>query len=126
MAQLREKMIRESAHVQAICAVTPALHTTLGIIVNRISGFHKDSTDAKGVWAVMFALGYFEGGEAVFSMPSSPGKEVTTRFRSGDAVLLKARDVYHEIKHWEGDLRVTMVYYSRESVWIEYGMSSDV
>lgn len=118
MAELREKMIRVSAHVQAICAISPSLHSTVGVIVNRISGRHKDYTDAKGVWAVMFVLGNFKGGEAVFSMGG--GKEVTTRFRSGDAVLLKARDVLHEIKHWEGDLRVTVVYYSKEALWAEY------
>ena len=119
-------MIKESAHVQAICAITPSLHITLGIIVNPRSGRHKDSTDAKGVWTVMFALGNFEGGEVVFSMNKSREKEVTTRFRSGDAVLLKARDVFHEIEHWEGDLRVTLVYYSKEYILKEYGMSDDI
>ena len=98
MVELREKMVRKSAHdVQASCAVSPSLQATSGIIVNRISGAHKDSTDAKGVWAVMFVLGTFQGGEAVFSMTGR--KEVTTRFRSGDVVLLKARDMVHEIKH---------------------------
>jgi hypothetical protein len=121
MVELREKMIRESAHVQAICAVNPSLHTTLGIIVNRISGRHKDSNDAQDVWAVMFVLGNFTGGEAVFSMPD--GQEVTTRFKSGDAILLKARNVFHEIKVWEGDLRVTLVYYSNKAVWTEYNTS---
>jgi len=118
MEELREKMIREAAHVQSICSISPSLHTTLGIIVNRISGRHRDAADGKGVWAVMFVLGNFSGGEAVFSMES--GKEVTTRFRSGDVILIKARDVWHEIKHWEGDLRVTLVYYSKEAVWTEY------
>lgn len=118
MAELQKKMIKRSAHVEAICAVSPALHTTLGIIVNRISGRHKDSTDAEGVWGVMFVLGSFKGGEAVFSMTGK--KDVTTRFRPGDAVLLKARDVVHEIRVWEGSLRVTLVYYTQNSVWIEY------
>lgn len=118
MVELQNKMIERSAHVQAICAVSPALHTTLGIIVNRLSGRHKDSTDAEGVWTVMFSFGNFKGGEVVFSMPG--GKDVTTRFRSGDAILLKARDVVHEIRVWEGELRVTLVYYTQNSVWIEY------
>jgi hypothetical protein len=118
MVALREKMIEKSAHVQAICAISPSLHTTLGIIVNRISGRHTDSTDAKGVWAVMFVLGNFTGGEVVFDK----GKKnaVTTRFRSGDVILLKAADVQHEIRHWKGDLRVTVVYYSKSFVWTEY------
>jgi len=121
MVALREKMVRESAHVQAICAISPSLHATLGVIVNRVSGHHRDSKDAQDVWAVMFVLGNFEGGEAVFNMPG--GKKVTTRFRSGDVVVLKARDVFHEIMDYEGDLRVTLVYYTRHAVWKEYGMT---
>lgn len=118
MVELLEKMIQASAHVQAICPVNPSLHTTLGIIVNRISGRHRDSNDAKGVFGVMFVLGNFKGGGAVFSMCVME-KEVATRFRSGDAILLKARDIFHEIKVWEG---VTLVYYSKKAVWTEYGM----
>jgi hypothetical protein len=121
MVELREKMVRDSAHVQAICAISPSLHSTLGIIVNRVSGRHRDSKDAQDVWGVMFVLGNFEGGEAVFSMPG--GQEVTTRFRSGDVILLKARDVFHEIKNYKGDLRVTLVYYTGHAVWKEYGMT---
>jgi hypothetical protein len=51
------------------------------------------------------------------------GQEVTTRFRSGDVILLKARDVFHEIKNYKGDLRVTLVYYTGHAVWKEYGMT---
>jgi hypothetical protein len=119
MVALREKMIRESAHVQAICSISPSLHTTLGIIVNRISGRHTDSNDAKGVWAVMFALGNFTGGEVLFDMGEKKNR-VMTRFRSGDVILLKAANVYHEVRHWDGDLRVTVVYYSKNFVWTEY------
>jgi hypothetical protein len=118
MGELRKQMIRRSAHVQAICAVSPALHTTLGIIVNRRSGRHKDTRDAKECWSVMFVFGNFEGGEVVLSLDGK--KEVVTRFRSGDAIVLKARDLFHEIKVWEGQIRMTLVYYSHDSVWEEY------
>jgi len=118
MEQLQEKMIWEAAHVQSICSISPSLHTTLGIIVNRISSCHRDAADRKGVWAVMFVLGNFRGDEMVFSMES--GKEVTIQFWSRDVILIKARDIWHEIKHWEGDLRVTLVYYLKEVVWTEY------
>jgi len=105
--------------MQSICSISLSLHTTLGIIVNRISGHHlRDAADRKSVWVVMFVLGNFRGGEAVFSMES--GKKVTTQFRSRDVILIKARDVWYEIKHWEGDLRVTLVYYLKEAVWTEY------
>ncbi len=66
-------MIRVSAHVQAICAISPSLHSTLGIMVNRLSGRHQDSTDAKDVLAVMCVLGKFKGGEGVFSMADGKG-----------------------------------------------------
>lgn len=118
MVELQNDMITRSAHVAAICAISPSLHTNLGIIVNRISGRHKDSTDAEGVWGVMFVFGNFKGGEAVFSMGDK--NEVVTRFRTGDAILLKARHVVHEIRVWEGDLRVTIVYYTQNSVYEEY------
>ena len=120
MVELQDKMVRESAHVEAICAISPSLHCTMGVIVNRISGRHRDYNDAKGVWAVMFVVGNFKGGEAVFSMPG--GKEVTTRFQSGDVILIKARDVVHEIRNYEGDLRVTLVYFTKSFIWTEYGM----
>lgn len=118
MVKLRNCMVNRSPHVQAICAVTPALHTTLGIIINRRSGRHKDSTDADGFWGVMFVLGDFKGGEIVFSIDGK--NEITTRFASGDAILLKARHVFHEIKVWTGNIRVTLVYYTQNSVCLEY------
>lgn len=121
MVRLREKMIKSTPHVKAICAVSPSLHSTIGIIVNRRSGPHKDATDAKGSWAVMFVLGKFDGGEV--DMECS-GVSITSRFSTGDVILLRARDVTHSIKEWKGSLRVTIVYYSKQSVWAEYGETS--
>jgi hypothetical protein len=68
----------------------------------------------------MFALGNFTGGEIVFDNGKKENA-VTTRFRSRDVILLKAGDVYHEVRHWEGALRVPVVYYSKKIVWEEYG-----
>ncbi|KAF8162382.1 hypothetical protein BJ912DRAFT_1068847 [Pholiota molesta] len=106
MVKLRKQMIERSAHVQAICAVSPALHTTLGIILNRRSGRHKDTRDAKECWSVMFVFGNFTGGEIILSLDGK--EEVVTRFRSGDAIVLKARTLFHEIKTWGGELRLTL------------------
>ncbi len=115
MVLLRETMIKRSAHSMAICTVDPSLHTSLGIIVNRRSGTHRDSTDAKDSWAVMFPLGIFSGGDIEF-----PKLGLTSRYRSGDVVLLRAREVEHAVKEWSGLVRVTLVYFSKESVWKEY------
>ena len=101
MMELRDKMVWDSTHVEAICAISPSLHCTMGVIVNQISGSHRDYNNTKGVWAMMFLLGNFKGSEVVFSMPG--GKEMTTQFQSDDTILIKTWDVVHEIKNYEGD-----------------------
>ena len=120
LSSLREKMIKQSPHVKSICAVTPSLHSTFGVVSNRISGRHRDSKDAAGIWAVIFVIGSFTGGEMIFSMTEENNKDVIVPFKSGDAILLKARDVYHEVKVWDGDIRITLVYYTTNAVVEEY------
>lgn len=115
LVNLREKMTRSAPHVKAICAVDASLHTSLGIIANRRSGSHRDTTDMKEGWAVMFVLGSFSGGRLEFK-----DQGVTASFSPGDAVLLKARDVNHAVRDWSGNIRVTLVYFTKESVWKEY------
>ena len=101
-------MVWDSTHVEAICAISPSLHCTMGVIINQISGSHRDYNNTKGVWVMMFLLGNFKGSEVVFSMPG--GKEVTIQFQSGDTILIKVWDVVHEIKNYE--LKVTFVYFT--------------
>lgn len=108
-------MTKTSPHVKAICAVDKSLHTSLEIIVNRRSGYHRDKTDIKDGWAVMFVFGLFSGGRMEFK-----DQRVTTRFSSGDPILLKAREVNHAVQEWSGKVRVTLVYFTKESVWKEY------
>ena len=126
MVELRDKMVRDSMHVEAICAISPSLYCTMGVIVNQISGSHRDYNNTKGVWVMMFLLGNFKGSEVVFSMPGD--KEVTTRFQSGDTILIKVWDVVHEIKNYESDLRVTFVYFTLSGlnmIWVNTLYSSE-
>ena len=117
MVDLRETMIAQSPHVKAICSVSPSLHSTVGIILNRQSGNHRDATDAQDSWAVMFVFGQFEGGEVDLAYE---GNKYSCRFSNGDAIVLRAGEVEHRIRQWQGSLRVTIVYYSKESVWVQY------
>ncbi|PPQ85955.1 hypothetical protein CVT26_012662 [Gymnopilus dilepis] len=117
MVALRERMIARSPHVKSICAVSPALHSTIGVIVNRRSGNHRDAKDAKDSWAIMFVFGSFEGGEVDLTYKTS---RFVSRFSNGDAIVLRAGQVHHCIREWKGQYRVTIVYYSNNSVWVEY------
>ena len=115
----REELKKGYPYVRSICEVHPALHHTLGIILNRRSGIHKDSKDGSA-WAVMFVLGDFSGGEIMMSKGdfSKDGEAtvVTTPFQPGDAIIFDAQTTYHAIKVWHGCVRVTLVYYTGASV----------
>jgi hypothetical protein len=118
MARLREVMTNERPEVACLCSQDPGLHLTVGLVVNRQSGSHTDSGDAMDSWAVMFSFGEFKGGDLEFE-----DYGIRTRFQPGDAIVLRARELRHGIRPWEGSLRTTVVYFSNESVWKEFGFS---
>jgi len=118
LVKARNVMIHARPEVRAICAVDPGLHSTMGLIVNRESGAHTDKRDALDSWAVMFSVGRFCDGDLHF-----PQYDIASRFSCGDAIVLRARDVEHGVQQWSGSLRVTIVYYSDDSVWKEFGIS---
>lgn len=117
---LRNKLEREEPYFKCLAAVDPSLHMTVGMVVNRTSGRHKDGNDVKDGWAVTVCLGDHSEGDLEFGE-----HKVRTRFKMGDVILLKARDLLHAVKPWKGSLRVTLVWYTNETIFKYYGLNNE-
>jgi hypothetical protein len=120
-AEEMKKLLRikseKSASFSVLHAISPSLHEGLAIIYHCRSGKHKDRLNRPHSWTPMCVLGLFEEGAIDL-------EELGLRihYQPGDFVSIRGREVTHNVEHWKGKLRISLVYYTHDSLWKEAGL----
>jgi hypothetical protein len=112
MESLRNELRERFPEYDALCGIDPSVHEGLAVIINRRSGNHKDRSDHPKSWALMTTLGSFQGGDLYFKKLG-----LHIQFGPGDFIALKGRQLDHEVEVWQGGLRISLVYFTHESLW---------
>jgi hypothetical protein len=116
--ELCDILNRENASLQAVHFISPSLHEGIAIIINcSRSGEHVDHSNTPGTWTPMIVIGSFSGGKIVLK-----SQGVRLRYNTGDFIMIKGREEFHEIEEWSRMLRMFYVYFTHESIWKEAGL----
>jgi hypothetical protein len=118
LTQLYKKATKEYAFLAAWGAVDPLLLEGREILLNRISGPHRDQQDPKLGYAGLFAAGSFTSGGSLFFSQLN----LRVRLLPGDFVLLRGRVLEHEIEAWEGGQRISIPHFTHTSLWRTFGL----
>ncbi|QRV79305.1 2OG-Fe(II) oxygenase family protein [Ceratobasidium sp. AG-Ba] len=81
------------------------------LLVNQQSGEHIDTKGVRRAWDVLVAAGEFEGGE-IYLVDS----DIHIPFMPGDMVAFDGTSQRHEIRPFNGKLRISHVYFVHRSV----------
>jgi hypothetical protein len=112
MAALRNSLRDRFSEFDALCGIDPAVHEGLAILVNSQSVNFKDKQVHPNSWALMTTLGSFQGGDLYFSQLG-----IKVRFASGDFIAIRSQLLNPEMDVWVGGLRVSLLYFTQESLW---------
>jgi hypothetical protein len=117
MSRLVQFLSQKKPGFAALHAISPSLHEGIAVIYNRRSGGHRDGMNCRHSWTPMCVLGWFEGGSLALDELG-----LTIRYQPGDFIAIKGREVMHRVEKWKGKLRISLVYYTHESLWREGGL----
>jgi hypothetical protein len=84
---------------------------------NRQTPLHLDGADPLNAWVTLMTLGEFTGGELYI-----PSLNLRLHYEPGAIVLLKGRRLSHVVETWEGGQRISIVHFTHESLWREFGI----
>ena len=101
------------ASQKAISAVDPAMwFEGRELQFNRFSLAHFDTQDPHWGWAIIIYYGTFDSCTLEF-----PQLKVKVTLRPGDMVMLRGRDVLHEVKNWVSGERHLLVHFTHKTLW---------
>lgn len=118
LTQLHRKATAKHASLAAWTSVDPLLLEGRELLLNRISGRHRDHQDPKLAYAGLYAAGNFKSGGSIFF----PQLNLRVRLLPGDFVLLRGRVLEHEIEAWEGGQRISIPHFTHTSLWRDCGL----
>ena len=116
--QLHQKAKAKHPSLAAWSGVDPFLFEERELLLNRISGRHRDSQDPKLAYAGLYAAGNFTSGGHLFF----PQLNLRVRLLPGDFVLLRGRVLEHQIEAWEGGQRISIPHFTHTSLWRDCGL----
>jgi hypothetical protein len=88
------------------------------VLFNRRSGRHRDSQDPRLAYASLYAAGNFKSGGYIYFHALN----LRVRLLPGDFVLIRGRDLEHEVKAWEGGQRISILHFTHTSLWRDCGL----
>ena len=115
LVQLREKMSK-LGFSEAIGAIDGLLLNGREILFNKESEPHFDQNDPQLGWAVLVAIGNFEGGDFI-----APQLGIRTRFQPGDMILVRGRVVKHLTTAFSGQ-RISLPHFTHSNIWKAFDM----
>ncbi|KDQ61846.1 hypothetical protein JAAARDRAFT_45327 [Jaapia argillacea MUCL 33604] len=114
---LQSRILKKYPYARALNAIDPLLMEGRAIMFNRRTPLHADHADPHGSWAVLFVTGIFTVGYLFI-----PQLNLRLRYRPGDVVLLRGRELPHEVEAWVGGQRISIAHFTHQSVWDEHGV----
>jgi hypothetical protein len=118
LAQLRDAVHQKYAFAKALDSIDPCLMEGQAIMWNRQTLLHIDRTDPVRAWVPLLTLGKFRKGHLWV-----PRLNLRLSYEPGTFVVLRGHILPHEVEAWEGGQRVSMVWFTHQSVWDEFGMT---
>lgn len=105
--------VNEIASQKAFAAVDRAmLLEGRELQFNRFSLPHFDTLDPHWGWAIIIYYGTFDTCTLHFRQ-----LKVKVTLRPGDMVMLRGRDVLHEVKNWLSGERHLLVHFTHKTLW---------
>jgi hypothetical protein len=118
LSQLRDAVNKKYAFTKALDAIDPLLMEGRAIMWNRQTPLHPDSADPVTAWVGMQVLGRFRKGCLWI-----PRLQLRLLYEPGAIIFLRGHILPHEVEAWEGGQRVSIVFFTHQSLWDEFGMS---
>jgi hypothetical protein len=84
---------------------------------NRQTPLHGDLADPLKSWVVLLVLGKFTKGHLWI-----PKLQLRLFYEPGTIVIFRGHLLPHEVECWEGGQRVSIVHFTHQSLWDEFGM----
>jgi hypothetical protein len=117
LKQLRAAVHRKYTFARAMDSVDPLLFEGRAIMWNRQTRLHGDYTDPVRAWVALVVLGAFKKGDLFI-----PRLNLRISYEPGTIVLIRGHILPHEVEAWVGGQRVSIVHFTHQSVWDEFGM----
>jgi hypothetical protein len=118
LQELRDAVHDKYPFAKAMDSIDPLLMEGRAIMWNRQTPLHSDSTDPVKAWVVLLTLGQFTKGYLWI-----PRLNLRLFYEPGTMIVLRGHILPHEVEAWEGGQRVSMVHFTHESLWKEFGIS---
>jgi hypothetical protein len=118
LEKLRDAVHAKYPHARAIYAIDPLLQEGRALMWNRQTPLHADRTDPLNAWVTLITLGEFTGGHLFI-----PCLNLRLLYEPGAIVMLRGHRLPHVVEAWEGGQRVSIVHFTHESLWREFGMT---
>ena len=111
--ELREKAQDEFAFLRALNTLDPSLWQGRMILFNSQAPPHVDSRNPPAEWTPLLAGGNFTSGGCLFIH----NIKLRLRYLPGDLIFIRGWALTHSVEQWEGGQRISIVYFTHESVW---------
>ena len=117
LQDLRKAVHAKYAFARAVDSIDPLLFEGRAIMWNRQTRLHGDYTDPVRAWVALLVLGKFKKGHLFV-----PRLNLRLSYEPGTIVYLRGHILPHEVEAWEDGQRVSIVHFTHQSVWDEFGM----
>jgi hypothetical protein len=118
LTKLRKAVHEKYAFAQALDSINPSLMEGMAIMFNRQTCLHADTTDPSKAWVPLMVLGRCKKGYMWI-----PRLNLRLAYEPGAIVYIRGHILPHEVEVWEGGQRVSVVYFTHQSLWDEFAMS---
>jgi hypothetical protein len=117
LQELRKAVHQKYPFAKAVDSIDPLLFEGRAIMWNRQTCLHGDTSDPLKSWVVLLVLGRFKKG--FFFIPRL---NLRLYYEPGTAIIFRGHLLPHEVEAWEGGQRVSIVHFTHQSLWDEFGL----
>ncbi|KAF9779911.1 hypothetical protein BJ322DRAFT_1012744, partial [Thelephora terrestris] len=110
---LRQTAMDKVPYLRAFDAVDPSYWQGRMILFNSQTPAHTDNRCPPPEWTPLHAAGTFTEGGCFYAHDL----KLRMRYLPGDLIFLRGYSLSHSVKPWKGGQRISVVYFTHESVW---------
>lgn len=116
--KLREAAIRAHSYLRAFNALDPSYWMGRAILFNSQTPPHRDKKIPPAEWTALHAGGKFTKGGCLYVREL----KLRIRYLPGDLIFIRGWFLTHEVELWEGGQRISVAYFTHESLWKQFGL----
>jgi hypothetical protein len=135
LVELREMVHKKYPAAKALDSIDPLLMEGRGIMYNRQTRYHADTSDPPTAWTALLVFGHFTGGHLLIKylklrLSYEPGKSyikfiqllIILLYIIGTLIFLRGHILPHEVEGWNGGQRISIVHFTHQSLWDQFNM----